>query len=140
MNNENEQKLVNISQEIKSKQIAAIKDVVRLTFEHLQSLEKMRNILQEQIKILKFDLVDLKEGRLDRINERQSMNEACKGISVLQIVKNDDNQKAGNPWYINYGITFSLDGVPISIYINNSITKMHASGSYKLKDGSIKYL
>ena len=139
MNNENEQKLVNISQEIKSKQIAAIKDVVRLTFEHLQSLEKMRNILQEQIKILKFDLVDLKEGRLDRINERQSMNEACKGISILKVSK-DEEEKGNNPWYINYGITFSLDGVPISIYINNSITKMHASGSYKLKDGSIKYL
>ena len=140
MNNENEQKLTKIGQDIKQKQISAIKDIIRLTFEQLQALQKMRNSLEEQIKILKLDLIDLKEGRLDRIHERQGMNEACKGISILQIVKKDDSQSKNNPWYINYEITFNLDGVPLIIQINNSITKMHAAGSYKLKDGTIRYL
>lgn len=135
-----EEKLAKISQDIKSKQISAIKDIIRLTFEQLQSLVKTRNSLEEQIKLLKLDLIDLKEGRLDRIHERQDMNEACKDVSILRITKKDDSQSKNNPWYINYEITFNLDAVPISININNSITKMHAAGSYKLEDGTIRYL
>lgn len=134
---ENE-KLTKIGQDIKAKQVSAIKDVIRLTFEQIQSLEKIRNGLQEQIKVLKLDLIDLKDGRLDRVHERQVMSETCKTTSILEILKKDNNEK--NPWYVDYEIKYILDSIETTIRINNSITKTHAAGSYKLKDGSIRYL
>lgn len=136
---ENE-KLNKMSNDIKQKQVAAIKDIIRLTFEQLQELEKSRNVLQDQIKLLKLDLIDYKEGRLDRIRERQNLAEESKRTSVAQVSRSQSEQREGNPWYINYDITFEVDGIASSIQLNNSITKMHAAGSYKLKDGSIRYL
>lgn len=134
-------KLTKISQEMKQKQISSIKEIICLTFEQLQVLEKMRNRLQEQIKVLKLDLLDLKDGRLDRIYERQCIDESCKETSILGISKKE-GQGEGNPWYISYEIIFNShqEDAPLTIYINNSLTKLHASGAYKLKDGTIKYL
>lgn len=133
-------KLNKISQEMKAKQAEAIKNIVRLTLEQVQSIEIVRNGLQEQLKILKFDLIDLKEGRLDRIYERQETNENCKNISILKVSKNNINNSENNPWYINYQVAYNLDNAQIITLINNSITKIYASGTYKLKDGVIKYL
>ena len=133
-------KLNKISQEMKAKQAEAIKNIVRLTLEQVQSIEIVRDGLQEQLKILKFDLIDLKEGRLDRIYERQETNENCKNISILKVSKNNINNSENNPWYINYQVAYNLDNAQIITLINNSITKIYASGTYKLKDGVIKYL
>ena len=139
---ENE-KLKQISSELKQRQITAIKEVVTLTLEKLHALEREKNKLQEAAKMLKMDLVDLKEGRLDRILERQSINNE-KPASVVVIGGGEEGQRGGNQWYVDYTITYpnalKPDELPATISINNSITKMHASGTYKLGDGTIRYL
>ena len=134
---ENE-KLDALKKEMKQKQISIIKEAVQLTFEKLEEVEKQKNILQDSIKILKHDLFDLKDGRLDRILERQNLNEETKSISVIAVTKPANGTSANvSPWYEEYEFKV-LDGEPCKI--NNSTTKTHASGSYKLKDGSIRYL
>ena len=135
-------KLNKLSNEIKQKQIMYIKEIVKLTFEQLENLEKARTDIQEQIKIFKHDLFDLKDGRLDRILERQQMNEGVNKICILTISKCvvDGEHPISNPWYEEYEVCFELNGEPITFRITNSFSKTHASGSYKLKDGSIKYL
>lgn len=132
-------KLENIKKEMRQKQIAAIKEAVQLTLEKLEEVEKQKNNVQDQIKILKHDLFDLKDGRLDRILERQALNEEAKSISVIVVTKAVVQNGAVNasPWYEEYEFKVA-DGE--SCKINNSITKTHASGSYKLKTGEIKYL
>lgn len=136
-----DEKLGRISQEIKEKQAAAVKDAVRITLEQLHELEKIKNGLQEQIRLLKFDLMDLKEGRLDRIHERQCVNAKCKETSMLYVLKDSTNTKENNPWYVSYNIKYTLPNcMETSISVNNSCAKMHASGTYVLKDGTIKYL
>ncbi|MFH1231366.1 MAG: hypothetical protein V1709_07720 [Planctomycetota bacterium] len=141
MNNGNEQRLDSIKREMKQKQIIIIKEAVQLTFEKLEELEKQKNIIQNSIKILKHDLFDLKDGRLDRVLERQSLNEEVKSISVIAVTKivvpNGQVQVNVSPWYEEYEFKI-LEGEPCKI--NNSMTKTHASGSYKLKDGTIRYL
>src|SRR3972149_2449788 len=139
---ENE-KLKQISSELKQRQITAIKEVVTLTLEKLHALEREKNKLQEAAKMLKMDLVDLKEGRLDRILERQSINNE-KPASVVVIGGGEADQRGGNQWYgddiIPYPSALKPDEPPARISINNSISKMHASGTYKLGDGTIRYL
>ena len=141
---ENE-KLERIGKDIKKEQVEAIREIVKMTFEYINDLEKEKAVIQEKMKILKHDLFDLKDGRLDRILERQNTNEACKSISVVCISK-IVQAEAKNPWYEDYDLTFSslIEGSDISefrkIRLNNSITKTHAAGTYKLKDGTIRYL
>lgn len=134
-------KLNEIKRELKAKQVAVIKEAVQLTFEKLEELEKLKNSMQNQIKILKHDLFDLKDGRLDRILERQNLNEEVKTISIIVVAKivipNGQAQANVSPWYEEYEFKV-LGGEPCKI--NNSLTKTHASGSYKLKDGMIRYL
>jgi uncharacterized protein (UPF0335 family) len=133
-------KLDSIKREMKEKQVAVIKEAVQQTYEKLETLEKNKNDLQNQIKILKHDLFDLKDGRLDRVLERQSLNEGVKLISVIVVTKPAPNGQVHNnvsPWYEDYD--FQVVGGEVC-KINNSITKTHASGSYKLKDGTIRYL
>jgi len=133
---ENE-KLDKIKGEMKAKQVAAIKDGVRLTFEKLEELEKQKDAIQNQIKILKHDLFDLKDGRLDRIAERQGMNGEALGISIVIVSKTPGAQVNVSPWYEDYCFTVSGGAV---CTVNNSMMKTHASGSFKLKDGTIRYL
>lgn len=133
-------KLDEVQEKIKSKQVFLIKEGVRLTLEKLNELDKMRNYIQDQQKILKHDLYDLKDGRLDKILERQSLNTEAVKVSVITVSKVASAVNPTSPWYEDYELKVSRpDGVE-SCKINNSTTKTHAGGSYKLNDGSMKYL
>ncbi len=138
---DNNEKLAQANQELKQRQINVIKEVIRLTFEKIDSLEAAKHKLQEEIKILKYDLFDLKDGRLDRIFERQETNDSCKTISVITVCRVVTDIKEANHWYINYDVSYiTPDGVKDSTRINNSISKLHSTGTYKLKNGTIRYL
>ena len=130
------EKLNILKKEIKEKQISFIKDIVKNTLEKIHDLEKEKNVIQNSIKILRHDLFDLKEGRLDRILERQSMEEDIKKISCFEILPSDTLPKNTSSWYVEYIIKYN----ECEIRLNNSITKINASGSYKIKDDVIKYL
>ena len=131
-------KLNAIKQEMRQKQIFIIKEAVQLTFEKLEEKEKQKNVLQNQIKILKHILFDLKDGRLDRILEMQTTDEEVKAVSVITVTKITNGTSVNaSPWYEEYEFKV-LEGEPCKI--NNSMTKTHASGSYKLNDGTIRYV
>lgn len=134
--------LDNIKRGIKEKQVAVIKEAVQLTFEKLEECEAQKSKIQENIKLLKHDLFDLKDGRLDRILERQAINEEVKSVSVIVVSKPASTGNANvSSWYEDYDFNVIRSGIPAeSCKVNNSVTKIHASGSYKLKDGSIRYL
>jgi len=135
-------KLDKIKQDMKAMQITVIKQAVKHTFERLEALEKEKNDVQNKIKILKHDLFDLKDGRLDRILERQSMDDETRTISVVIVAKVPAvaGQSNASPWYEEYKVSVLGDNGVVDCNINNSITKTNASGSYKLADGSIRYL
>ena len=134
---ENE-KLDALKRDIKQKQVDIIKEAVRLTLEKLEVMEKQKDVLQDQLKVLKHDLFDLKDGRLDRILERQSLSEEVKKVSMVLVTKTTGQTVTNtSPWYEEY--EFKLVGGE-ACKINNSLTKTHASGSYKLKDGTIRHL
>jgi hypothetical protein len=133
-----DEKLNKIGADLKTNQITFIKKAVTSTFEEIEKLEKDRNALQLKIKILKHDLFDLKDGRLDRVIERQEMaKDTVESIvSVLKVERVESNGNTTNPWYIPYKVTLGEE----VLTLNNSIIKLHAPGAYKLSDGSVKYL
>ena len=133
----NNGKLDKMKEEIRGTQITAIKEAVLGTLQSLDVLEKAKQDLHNTIRMLKHDLSDLKDGRLDRIVERQEIDEKAKKNSAISVVKVKD-QRPSAPWFVLYELKTKTG--KNSTNVNNSITKTHASGSYKLSDGSIKYL
>lgn len=135
-------KLDKIKEDLKQKQINAVKTIVRETFRRIDELEKQKNDVQNKIKILKHDLFDLKDGRLDRILERQTMDNSIKELSIL-LVEKKENDNSNSPWYTPYKVSFlnppPEEGGCVTIELNNSIVKLNAAGSYQI-DSEIKYL
>jgi hypothetical protein len=136
-------KLDKIKEDIKQKQINAVKTIVRETFKKIDILEKQKNDVQNKIKILKHDLFDLKDGRLDRILERQTMDASIRQLSVLIVDKKDLASNSDSPWYAPYKVTFlnppPEEGGAITVELNNSIVKLNAAGTYQI-DSEMKYL
>jgi hypothetical protein len=134
------EKLEVIKKNFKQEQVDFIKEIVIKIFNKIDELEKKRNLLQDDIRVLKHDLYDLKDGRMDKIYERKKMLENQHGVDLTNIIKIDKVQEAGNttssPWYTPYTITCENK----TFNLNNSIVKLNAPGSYKLADNSIKYL
>jgi len=100
---------------LKEKQIQEVKQIVLKTLEKINKVEKdiskakdRVKELEDQRKILRMDLDDMKEGRLDRIAERQEKDEEAKKVSVVIIIKEKETiiERDRSPWYFPYAITW----------------------------------
>ena len=122
-------------------QEALVKKAVRDTFHEMKRVEDELNRLQQVRSALKRDLVDLKDGRLDRIEHRQDIDIVSKEHSVFlvsQVV--EIGGRNTSQWYFPYSVKFREDPLASETTINNSISKIHAGGACKLDDGEVKYL
>lgn len=129
----------NQNQEERERQGDVIKNAVQATFEKLAIIESTLSDFQKIKSVLKRDLNDMAEGRLDRIVERQGMDTVSKNESAFIVTsKIEIGSKTVSPWYVPYLLTFRSDNNAKEI--NNSIAKTYAKGSYKIKSGEIKYL
>lgn len=122
-----------------------VKHVAALTLQRLAEVEKTINDLQAMRASLKRDCADLKEGRLDRIEERHKIDQASKDHAVFTVEKNVVvGRLDANPWYYPFIIsTRNTKGkfeAHVSLEINNSITKINAPGSYKMPNGEVRFL
>jgi hypothetical protein len=125
--------------------VELIRSVVTLTLEELSDVENKITNLQARRSALKRDLTDLKEGRLDRIEERHTIDQLSKVLSVFTVQKKVViGSKETNQWYFPFIVSIRRqDGSYTQdpeLDINNSMTKINASGGYKLKSGEIRYL
>lgn len=124
-------------------QVELIRSVIMKTFEMIHKIEGEVNYLQQVRGALKRDLIDLKEGRLDRILYRHGIDEISKENSIFTIEKKVEiSGKSTSTWYIPYYLVIKGEGSSNGkkVDINNSVTKIHASGSYKMGNGEVKYL
>lgn len=161
--------------ELKNEEKMRIKSVVKATFELLRQKEEKKHTLDDEIRILRRDLTDLNDGRLDRIKERQDLDPKARDISVIIIKERIIERQVPTPmWYWPWTIeikpqyvypvypTYTVYGSDATIdtsgYLtstntttasanntvqfttNNSAVHMHASGTYSLADGSVRYL
>jgi len=161
--------------EMKEEEIKRIKIIVKTTLEILKQKEEQRQKLDEEIRILKRDLEDMKDGRIDRIKERQDIDPKAKEASIIIIKEKIIEKQVSVPWYIPWEIEIKPQYTPyvppwwctaadnlqitytttatnavltaastlpenIQLTTNNSMVHMYTGGTYKLNDGSIKYL
>lgn len=91
-----------LEQEKKDKQIAEIKAVVKRTLEALETCKVQKDEIEKRIKYLRMDLDDLKEGKLDRIEERQTKDPDAKANAVILIIKIKETVREVSPWYWPY--------------------------------------
>ena len=149
--------------DLKDKQIKEVKKIVLETLEKLSNLKDERRTTQEnvrdidkKIKILKMDIDDLREGRLDRISERQEKDKEARDTSVVIIIKEKEVVREYPYWQWPYRIIWekpcypeypigptwiSVDG---SLTWNDSVTAINSStakwataGSYAVGDDII---
>ena len=100
-------------EELREEEKQRIKSIVKATLEQLRQKGEKRHALDEEIKILKRDIDDLKEGRIDRIKERQDLDSKAKEVSVIIIKEKIIKEYVPSPWYIPWVIELKPQYVPL---------------------------
>ena len=83
-----------------------IRQIVQRTLERIDELDKEIKELEDQRKILKLDLEDLKNGKLNLIEERQKVDEKARKISLV-IIKEVVKEYVPTPWYQPYFVDWN---------------------------------
>ena len=91
--------------ELEEKQIEKLKDVVKDTLRKIKDLDDEIGKLEEDRKILKLDIDDLKAGRLDKIEERQKVDKKAKRVSVI-VVEKEVHHHHYDRWHQPYVIHY----------------------------------
>ena len=102
--------------ETREKQKQLVKDIVLKTLEKLNHVRKELKEKQEEERILKMDLDDLKEGKIDRIVERQETDPKAKEVSVVVIIKEKEvihEHHYHDHWYWPYIIQWQVPYTPV---------------------------
>lgn len=127
------------SSDLNLRRVTTLRTAITRTYESLVELEMTIDSLQHKKASLKRDLTDLKEGRLDRIAERHHLDAASLDFSMFTVEPVPNSQEK-NAWHIPYMIMLKGDELDETMTITNSMTKMNAPGTYKLKNGEVRYL
>lgn len=111
--------------ELREKQVQEVKQIVLKTLERIKEQEKIRDEAIDKIKILKMDIDDLKDGKIDRIVERQEKDSKAKQVSVVMIIKEEIHHHY-NPWYVPYRIIWQEPVLPLVPLIQNAVYMGHS--------------
>jgi len=141
-----------LEKEKKEERIRIIKSAIKSTLEKIEEKKKERDKLNREINILKQDIQNIRDGRLDLIEERQKKDEEAKNISVIIVEKEkiiEHHDHYWDRWYWPYKIypfqpcedyydTTSNNSTYTIPAINCSLAKEASYGSYVLEDGTVK--
>ncbi len=97
--------------ELKEEKIKNLKEFIKRTLEKIDVLDTKIKELSEERKLLKMDISNLKEGRLDLIEERQRKDEKAKKTSVAEVVKVVEHYHHYDYWYAPYKIVW-IEPIP----------------------------
>lgn len=122
------QAFADAEKEAREKQVAEVKKIATKTLERLEEIRKNIKKLQEDERILKMDIDDLKDGKLDRIAERQEKDPEAKKVSVVLIIKEKEviREREVSPWYWPYQVIWQKPYVPV--YYSNTVFNQSSCG------------
>ena len=142
-----------LKEEERKKQFKVIKEAIKGELEKLGEKKKQRRELDEEIKIHKQNIDNIREGRLDLIEERQRKDERAKAVSTIIIEREKIVEKLVpypvdplpyKPWYTPYKIWCgTTTDIPMwetttGVTVNCSIAKDASPGTYELTNGTVK--
>jgi len=93
--------------ELEEKNIKELKRVIKSTLLRIKELDAEIKTKQEEKRILKLDIDDFKEGRLDRIEERQAKDKTAKKVAIVRVVKVKEIHHHHDRWYNPYVVTWN---------------------------------
>lgn len=98
----------------KAKQVAEVKEIVKRTLLEVEKLKEQEGDIKDKLKILKLDIDDLKQGKLERIKERQDKDPLAKQISVIIIKEKEiiKEREVPSPWYQPYYVEWNTNTYP----------------------------
>lgn len=141
------------SQALKEKEeerIRYYKEIVKQYLNKLETLQKDHRELVKKIQVIKRDLKDLSQGRLDRIEERQKLDPEAKNTSILIVDGIDTNATVTVPWKMPYECSWTYNATTLpsnemksitdEITLTGSFCQNNTSGAYQLDSGVIKHL
>lgn len=102
-----QQGVAEAEKEAQEKEIAHIKEITKRYLSDIQEYKTKEESIKEKRKILEAELTDLKNGRLDKIKERQETDERCREVSPIIIVAINNNYPL-KPWLNEYYINWRL--------------------------------
>lgn len=133
--------------EAREKAVQEVKKIAQKTLERIEEIDKEISTakdevkkLEDQKKILKMDIDDLREGKLDRISERQEKDPEAKKISVVLIIKEKTIIREVSPWYWPYTVIWQQPYVPAIPVFTTPVIYGDNSGlnnNCLLADGSV---
>ena len=134
--------------EVNEENIKRVKELVKSLLKRIVELDSEIKKLQEERKYLKMDIDDLKEGRLDRIEERQKKDEKAKKYAKIKVNRGEiaDRDDTSGTWHVPFNVTF-YDSTSSTVYTSsqsaadpvvftNSLVKYATVGTYDI-DGTI---
>ncbi len=93
-------------QEAEQEKIGQIKELVRLNLTEKERWSKIKKEAAEKEKFYERELDDLKAGRLDKIKERQEVDETARRLSLMAI-DTGTTWFPTNPWQSSWFITYT---------------------------------
>lgn len=107
---------------VKEKEATKIKAIVKRLLKKKDDLLEEKADVDKKIKYVKMDLDDLKDGRLDRIEERQKKDPDAKKNAVVIIIKEKvirEREVPVSPYYQPYRFIWATE-VPDSVTTINA--------------------
>lgn len=138
-----QQGVAEAEKEAQEKEIAHIKEITKRYLSDIQEYKTKEESIKEKRKILEAELTDLKNGRLDKIKERQEADERCREVSPIIIVAINNNYPL-KPWLNEYYINWRLPettAYPVGGYtttcssnavLTGSACQIIATGAYNI--------
>jgi len=81
--------------ELLEQQVEKVKGFILETLKKMEVKKKEKEKIDEELRILKMDIEDLRNGRFDKIEERIEKSKVARGVSVNPFVNLAMNQQLG---------------------------------------------
>lgn len=89
--------------ELLEKRVNEVKGFILETLEKIERKKKEKAKIEEELRVLKLDIEDMKNGKFDKIEERIEKSSVARGVSIV-VVPGWSNTL--NPWN-NQNVTWS---------------------------------
>ena len=108
--------------EVQEIEVSKIKKIVQSYLQDIEELVEKKKDVEEKIKVLKSELDDLKDGRIDKIKERHEKDEKARNIFIIIVKCIEQEYLPLQPWRSPWIIQLKND-------INNGFVFMGANGA-----------
>ena len=100
------------NKDLENNKLAHYKQIIKNLLEKKISLEKEGDEIGEKIRIIKNDIDDFKDGRLDKVEERHRINKEADKVAPIKITIINNNQKTifpTQPWKWDYNVIWDIN-------------------------------